>query len=296
MNTDELIEWFWQQFLIFEDRTDQIGVCQCGTERVIDHSDNPERMRLFMMVSVFIDQMVYTHFHHVYPQFQIRFRFPKLFSHSGGSMAKPSWFVYSYHGYDKKMNWDIARPIAQQLFTDCLKYLVSETKDQGAYWRFLGIAEKEIRQEFEPETAQKFLNISSGADRMEDTPTEMPIRPVDDFWTPIRAEGLFAGNPVREPRGWITKSVRGIRINLVAHRNSTKVDIMWPLDRIEERATFLAKFSEFEVSSREIRTAAIIEIPIFDFGRSDIDRWDEIRTRLVEVGTAAFNILSQPTE
>ena len=290
-----------------ENRVDETGVCQCGTERVIDHSDNPERMRSFMMISVFIDQMVYTHFHHVYSRFQTRFRFPKLFSHGGGGMARPSWFVYSYHDYDRKMDWELARPIAQQLFMDCLNYLVCETRDQGTYWQFLGIAEKEIKQDFEPEAAQRFLNILSGADRFEDEPTEIsdktvnepteiPVRPVDEFWTPIRAEGLFAGNPIREDDSWITKSFRGVTVYLFAYKNKIKVQIDWPLERIEERDAYLTKFSEFEVVSREIRAAAIIEIPIFEYGRNDVDRWDEIRTRLVEVGTAAFEIISQPLE
>jgi hypothetical protein len=162
-NTDALIQWFWEQAILVDERYEGSGMCQCSTERIIEHSNNSKQMRSFMMISVFIDQVAFTHFQDIYDQFQARYRFPKLFSHTGGGMARPSWLVYSHHGYDKKMDWDNARPIALQLFNDCLDYLATETGDPGARWRFLGITETEIKQDFEPKAAQRFLEISSGA-------------------------------------------------------------------------------------------------------------------------------------
>jgi len=129
-----------------------------------------------------------------------------------------------------------------------------------------------------------------------DIQTERSGKSINEFWTPIRAEGLFSGTPVREGDSWITKSFRGVTVILFAYKNSTKVQIDWPLDRMGERDAYLAKFTEYEVSPRETRTTAMIEIPLFDFGYNDVDRWDEIRTRLVEVGAASYEIISQPIE
>lgn len=129
-----------------------------------------------------------------------------------------------------------------------------------------------------------------------DIQTERAARGVSEFWVPIRAQGLFTGSPVREGDNWITKSIRGVTVYLFAYQNTIKVQVDWPLDRAAERDAYLPKFEDYEASSRETGATAIIEIPLFDFGRNEVDRWDEIRTRLVEVGTSAFEIISQPLE
>ena len=134
-DTDELIKWYWEAFYSFlPNGSNEDGICQCGTENLIKHSDNPNKMRTFLMIASFIDQMMYTHFHEVYLRFRARYRFPKLYSHATiVGMANPGWLVYSYHGYDKMMDWKAARPIAIQLLTECLKFITSETNDKKFY-------------------------------------------------------------------------------------------------------------------------------------------------------------------
>ena len=88
--------------------------------------------------------MVYAHFSHVYPRFRDRFRFPKLHSHPGAGMASSSWLVYPNHGYDKKMDWEAARPIAKVLLVECLAYLQNELGVDGATDLFLKAAEEEV--------------------------------------------------------------------------------------------------------------------------------------------------------
>ena len=113
------------------------------------------------MISLFIDQLVYTHFSQVYPQFPDRLRFPKLYSHGGYGMMGPGWLVYSRHGYDKKMNWETARPIALQMFNDCLKFLTTEIDSSEISRRFFDLAEDEARMEFKMLSAQEFLTMLS---------------------------------------------------------------------------------------------------------------------------------------
>ena len=162
--TDRLIRWFWNQSdTLFPGIRKEDGICQCGTERLIDPSANPNQMRTVLMVSVFIDQMVYTHFRGEYAHFRDRFHFPKLFSHANFvGMANPSWLVYSYHGYDEKMDWEAAHPVAVHLFSDCLRYIASMDGDQDNVQEFLKIAETEVHLEFEPKAAQELLAILSG--------------------------------------------------------------------------------------------------------------------------------------
>ena len=119
---------------------------------------------------------------------------------------------------------------------------------------------------------------------------------VSEFWKPIRSQGLFAGRPVPEGESWISKALRGIAISLIANVGATKVQVEWPLDRIGERDAYLEKFSDYDVHPRETGRVAMIEIPIFDFGRGERGRWEEVRSRLVDVGSAAYEIIRQPLE
>lgn len=168
--TDDLINWYWEQSdLIFPGSIDEDGICQCGTEKLIEHSDKPNQMRTFLMIASFFDQMIYTHFREDYSRFRKRYHFPKVFSHpSIVGMASPSWLVYSYYGYDKKMDWNAAQPIALQLFTECLEYLATTGRNQGLLYDFLDMAEKETHLEFEPAAAQEILAILECVDVSDD--------------------------------------------------------------------------------------------------------------------------------
>jgi|SaaInlStandDraft_7_1057024.scaffolds.fasta_scaffold124086_1 hypothetical protein len=158
LNVDDLIEWYWSQqpqspgYGGWAD-----GPCQCGTEMLIEASDDPNRMRSFLMFSVFIDQIVFTHFQDVYPKFRQRFKFPKLYAHGVGGMANAGWLVNTHHGYDKKMNWNAARPIGYQLFKESFEFLNNEIAVQS----ILKIAVCEAGKEFEREASVEVCAILS---------------------------------------------------------------------------------------------------------------------------------------
>ena len=92
-----------------------------------------------------------------------------------------------------------------------------------------------------------------------------------------------------EGDNWISKSNKGVAVILEAYKGMTKVEVHWPLDRTKERDAYLERFSNYETSQRETGKVAIIEIPLFGFGRAEVERWDEIRKGLVDVGTAAMD-------
>lgn len=167
----QLIDWFWRLFpkdQLEHTPESRWGPCQCGTENLIARSGgNPNQMRSFLLFSVFIDQMVYAHFPQVYSLFRDHFRFPKLHSHLGAGMASSSWLVYPRHGYDKKMDWEAARPVAKVLFVECLACLQSELGEDGATDLFLKAAEREvrdIREGFEEHVGQFIVEVIKEAE------------------------------------------------------------------------------------------------------------------------------------
>jgi hypothetical protein len=167
--TDQLIEWFWRRIpkrsLEEFSRSDWM-VCQCGTEELIAScGGRANRMRTFLLVSVFIDQMIYTHFHRIYPAFRERFKIPKLVSHGhgGAAMASSSWLVYSGHGYDKLIDWEEALPIAKTLFAECLEFLQNEIEAEYAISHFMKLAAIELSDEFEVQPEQFLREIIAEA-------------------------------------------------------------------------------------------------------------------------------------
>ena len=120
-------------------------------------------MRTFAMLSVFVDQMMYCHFNFLYREFRLKFCYPKLYCHSFGNMASPSWFIYSYHGYDKKMDWTTVRPVAKAIFGDLFRWLRDMPKGDMLATEFKWLMKLEIRSEFEMSAAEKLLYIFSEA-------------------------------------------------------------------------------------------------------------------------------------
>jgi hypothetical protein len=166
--TDKLIAWYWEELnSIFPNDLNADGICQCGTDKLIENSNSSNQMQSFMLFGVFIDQLVYTHFKEFYQQFQQRFRFPKLENHPTFGMASPAWLVNSDHprrSQHGEIDWKAARPIAYQLFADCLNFLETKSKDNLFFDRFLAIANKEVNIEFGKDAAQKFKSILDDLD------------------------------------------------------------------------------------------------------------------------------------
>lgn len=129
-----------------------------------------------------------------------------------------------------------------------------------------------------------------------DIQTERSGREYSEFWAPIRGSGLFAGKPMQEGDSWIAKTVRGVQVNLCAYKGSSRVDAIWPIDRIEERNSFLEHMKELGPETHETPKVAIIRFPVMDKGQRHTEHWDEIRQKLVHVGEEVFGIVSKEPE
>jgi hypothetical protein len=137
-DTEHLIVWFWAA------AEKHIGVprhnrfCQCGTERIICDSENPPLARSSLLASVAIDKAMRHNPFCDYEAFARQFRFPIIEQHGGGwpDEASATWVVYSYHGWDKKMDWPLGASVFCQLADDLRTWLSKSTWGEAAFRHF----------------------------------------------------------------------------------------------------------------------------------------------------------------
>lgn len=130
-----------------------------------------------------------------------------------------------------------------------------------------------------------------------DIQTERSDIEYSEFWSPIRAEGLFAGRPVpKRDEIWISKGVQGASLILNVNRNSTNIKVEYKKeDKVNKRdkAFLLLQELNFPMSKHDTPVFSQIIFPIINKGRANIDSWDEIRSLLIENATTIYNKLFQ---
>ena len=156
-DTQSLISFFRNDYMILGRKLnfclnhynhDDIGFCQCYSEKFIEASSDSVLMRSFMLCSTFFDQFFYTHYRHIYKEFSYKFNFPKIYAHGIGGHASPSWFVYKVHGFDKKADWGNIKEILEIIFIDILNWLKTQYSDEEVL-TLKKIIKKEVEQEFD---------------------------------------------------------------------------------------------------------------------------------------------------
>ena len=117
-----------------------------------------------------------------------------------------------------------------------------------------------------------------------------------EFWQPIRAGEfgeLFTGKPVPvSNEGWIAKTVRNIGVCLYLTNQRCYVQVYFHgangSERREKIMTLFPK-SEYTYAYRDSPRETKVQFPVLDKGRKDQDDWDEIREKLVAMGTDIYN-------
>lgn len=121
-----------------------------------------------------------------------------------------------------------------------------------------------------------------------------------EFWAPIR-EGklgeLFAGRPVPlSNEGWIRKDIRNIGVGLFITNQRCYTQLYFqgenPLERREKVMTLYPESDysyEYNDSPKQIR----VQFPVLDKGKNDRDDWDEIREKLVNMGTDIYKKIDE---
>lgn len=130
-------------------------ICQCGTEKAIQRSLEPERMRAELLSYIFLDQFIFSHYPQNHAAFKREYPGPNLRQHSFGGHASPSWFIYSRHGYDSNADWQLIQSTLHEYLNGGLQWLKQRCDiDKKNYWH---LTQKEIKSEFEDKHHSKLL-------------------------------------------------------------------------------------------------------------------------------------------
>jgi len=121
-----------------------------------------------------------------------------------------------------------------------------------------------------------------------------------EFWQPIR-DGeygeLFAGKPVPISNdGWVSRTRHNIGVWLALTNHRCYVQLYFtganPSERRDEIMTLFPE-SEYRYEYRDTRTQTKVNFSVIDKGRNDRDDWDEIREKLVSMGTDIYNKINE---
>ena len=121
-----------------------------------------------------------------------------------------------------------------------------------------------------------------------------------EFWAPIR-EGkfgeLFKGKPVAiRNEGWIAKTIRNISVCLFLTNQRCYVQLYFGGEnRSERRKKIMTLFPEssYPYEYKDSPKQTKVQFPVLDKGRNNQDDWDEIREKLVAMGTSIYNKINE---
>ncbi len=121
-----------------------------------------------------------------------------------------------------------------------------------------------------------------------------------EFWQPIRDGDfgdLFTGKPVPiRDDGWIMKTLRNIQMCLFLNNYKCYIRLYFlKPNHFERREKVMELFAQadydFELKDTSSQTTVIF--PVIDKGRKNSDDWDEIREKLVSMGTDIYNKINE---
>ena len=157
------------------------------------------------------------------------------------------------------------------------------------------VTEKQVR-EIRSRRADSELN----SELAEEDNEKKPEVKQSEFWQPVRAGelgALFAGKPVPVgDDGWISKRIRGVELILSFRKNRSYVSFLCRGEnRIERRDKIIALFPEtdYDYSPHESPQRSGFRFPVINKGKDHPEDWDEIRKKLVAMGTDIYDKIDE---
>ncbi len=121
-----------------------------------------------------------------------------------------------------------------------------------------------------------------------------------EFWEPIRQGKfgeLFAGKPKsHHNQGWMGKTIRDIELWLRLLNSKSYIRLYFrgtnPSEQRDELMTLFQK-SDYQCVYKDTERIITVIFPVLNKGKNDRDDWDEIREKLVNMGTDIYNKISE---
>ena len=122
-----------------------------------------------------------------------------------------------------------------------------------------------------------------------------------EFWTPIlqgELGELFVGKLTNyHNQGWmLAKTIGNIEMWFRITANKCYIRLYFlKTNHVEHRDQLMEFFpeSEYDYEYKDTSTQTTVIFPILDKGKNDRDAWDEIREKLVEMGTDIYNKINE---
>ena len=193
--------------------------------------------------------------------------------------------------YARSRNATVAVLVAEN-FEDLMIVTCNRRNEESNIGWYLIQAQANSHEEF------SFHHVVRPAIDIQIGPT--PDIEYSEFWAPIRSGefgALFAGKPVPVGEdGWISKQIRGVEIILSFRKDHSYVSFSCQGEnRIERRDEIIALFPEanYDYDYHESSQRAMVRFPVINKGKNDGDDWDEIREKLVAMGTDIYNKINE---
>ena len=121
-----------------------------------------------------------------------------------------------------------------------------------------------------------------------------------EFWAPIRngeLGELFTGKPVPiRDEAWIMKTIRKVQVCLFLNNRRCYIRLYFLRpNHFERRDKIMALFpeSDYDYEYKDTSRLTTVIFRVLDKGRKDREDWDEIREKLVAMGTDIYNKINE---
>ena len=118
-----------------------------------------------------------------------------------------------------------------------------------------------------------------------------------EFWAPIRAGKLgevFKGKPVPiRDEGWIRKDIRNTGVSLYLTNQLCYIRLYFKDTNHREEVMTLFPKPDYDYEYADSPKETKVVFPVLDKGKKNRDEWDEIREKLVDMGTDIYNKIKE---
>ncbi len=112
-----------------------------------------------------------------------------------------------------------------------------------------------------------------------------------EFWAPIRKKDpLFKGEPIS--CDWLRKDIKKVHLELYVLNHDCYVKLVFRMEnRLERRDEVMKLFpkSEYSYEYRKAKKSVSVRFPVLNKGKEDRGDWNEIREKLVNMGSNIYN-------